>query len=58
MDSSRFRLDVPSPVDFDLDGGLKPDERISSRIDLGNIHDAFDPLRKGDAARWIIGFDA
>ena len=58
MGSNRFRIDMPRYVDFYLDGRLKLDEMISSRIGLDGINDAFDAMRKGEAARQVIVFDA
>ena len=58
MGSNRFRLDMPRYVDFYLDGRLKLDEMISSRIGLADINDALDNLRTGEAARQVIVFDA
>jgi S-(hydroxymethyl)glutathione dehydrogenase/alcohol dehydrogenase len=57
MGSNRFRLDMPRYVDFYLDGRLQLDEMISARIALDGVNDAFDRLRKGDAARQVIVFD-
>jgi S-(hydroxymethyl)glutathione dehydrogenase/alcohol dehydrogenase len=57
MGSNRFRFDMPKYVDFYLDGRLRLDEMISSRIELGEINDAFDRMRKGEAARQVIVFD-
>ncbi|MEE8165215.1 MAG: alcohol dehydrogenase, partial [Myxococcota bacterium] len=39
------------------DGRLKLDEMISSRIDLGEVNEALDRMRKGEAARQVIVFD-
>jgi S-(hydroxymethyl)glutathione dehydrogenase/alcohol dehydrogenase len=58
MGSNRFRLDMPRYVDFYLDGRLKLDEMISSRIGLEGVNDALDSMRKGEAARQVIIFDA
>jgi len=58
MGSNRFRFDMPKYVDFYLDGRLHLDEMISSRISLPEINDAFDRMRKGEAARQVIVFDA
>ena len=58
MGSNRFRIDMPRYVDFYLDGRLKLDEMISSRIGLDGVNDAFDAMRKGEAARQVIVFDA
>ena len=57
MGSNRFRFDMPKYVDFYLDGRLRLDEMISSRIKLEEVNDAFDRMRKGEAARQVIVFD-
>jgi S-(hydroxymethyl)glutathione dehydrogenase/alcohol dehydrogenase len=57
MGSNRFRFDMPKYVDFYLDGRLKLDEMISSRIPLGEVNAAFERMRKGEAARQVIVFD-
>ena len=58
MGSNRFRFDMPKYIDFYLDGRLRLDEMISSRIPIGVINDAFDLMRKGEAARQVIVFDS
>ena len=57
MGSNRFRFDMPKYVDFYLDGRLRLDEMISSRIPLDEVNEAFDRMRKGEAARQVIVFD-
>lgn len=57
MGSNRFQYDMPRYVDFYLDGRLQLDEMISARIKLEDINDAFDAMRKGEAARQVIMFD-
>jgi S-(hydroxymethyl)glutathione dehydrogenase/alcohol dehydrogenase len=57
MGSNRFRFDMPKYVEFYLDGRLRLDEMISSRIGLDDVNEAFDRMRKGDAARQVIVFD-
>ena len=57
MGSNRFRFDMPKYIDFYLDGRLHLDEMISSRIELEDVNDAFDLMRKGEAARQVIVFD-
>jgi S-(hydroxymethyl)glutathione dehydrogenase/alcohol dehydrogenase len=57
MGSNRFRFDMPKYIDFYLDGRLYLDEIISSRIDLEDVNEAFDRMRKGEAARQVIVFD-
>ncbi|UCE85868.1 MAG: zinc-binding dehydrogenase, partial [Deltaproteobacteria bacterium] len=57
MGSNRFRFDMPKYIDFYLDGRLFLDEMISSRIELAEVNEAFDRMRKGEAARQVIVFD-
>jgi S-(hydroxymethyl)glutathione dehydrogenase/alcohol dehydrogenase len=57
MGSNRFRFDMPKYIEFYLDGRLRLDEMISSRIKLDEVNDAFDRMRKGEAARQVIVFD-
>ncbi len=57
MGSNRFRVDMPKYVEPCLDGRLFLDEIISSRIKLEEINDAFELLRKGEAARLVIVYD-
>ena len=57
MGSNRFQYDMPRYVDFYLDGRLLLDEMISARIQLEDVNDAFDTMRKGEAARQVIMFD-
>ena len=57
MGSNRFRLDMPRYVDFYLDGRLKLDEMISARLPLDRVNDAFDTMRKGEAARSVLVFE-
>ncbi len=57
MGSNRFRFDMPKYIEFYLDGRLHLDEMISSRIELGEINEAFDRMRKGEAARQVILYE-
>ena len=57
MGSNRFRFDMPKYIEFYLDGRLLLDEMISSRIKLEEVNDAFDLMRKGEAARQVVVFD-
>jgi S-(hydroxymethyl)glutathione dehydrogenase/alcohol dehydrogenase len=56
MGSNRFRFDMPRYVDFYLDGRLRLDEMISSRIALDEVNEAFARLRRGEVARQVIVF--
>ncbi|MAE97164.1 MAG: alcohol dehydrogenase [Deltaproteobacteria bacterium] len=58
MGSNRFRVDMPRYVEYYLDGRLQLDEMISDRIGLEGVNDAFEKLRKGEAARQVIHFDS
>ena len=55
MGSNEFRVDMPRYVDFYLDGRLRLDEMISSRIGLDGINDAFDAMRRGEVRRRTAG---
>ena len=57
MGSNRFRFDMPKYIDFYLDGRLRLDEMISSRVPLAEVNGAFDRMRKGEAARQVVVFD-
>ena len=57
MGSNRFRFDMPKYVDFYLDCRLYLDAMISSRIRLEDVNEAFDRMRRGDAARQVIVFE-
>lgn len=58
MGGNRFPVDIPRLVDFYLRGLLDLDTIIAERIPLEAINDGFDKMRKGDAARSVIVFDA
>jgi len=57
MGSNVFQVDMPTYVDFYMDGRLRLDEMISGRISLDRINDGFDGMRKGEIARSVITFD-
>ena len=57
MGSNRFRFDMPKYIEFYLDGRLRLDEMISSRIKLDEVNAALDLMRKGEAARQVIVFE-
>jgi S-(hydroxymethyl)glutathione dehydrogenase / alcohol dehydrogenase len=57
MGSNRFRFDMPKYIDFYLDGRLRLDEMISSRIMLDDVNVSLDQMRKGELARSVIVFD-
>ncbi len=59
MGSNRFRIDFPRLVDLYMQGRLKLDAMISSRIALEGVNAALDNLRagKGSVARQVIVFN-
>ncbi|MEQ9586683.1 MAG: Zn-dependent alcohol dehydrogenase [Parvibaculaceae bacterium] len=59
MGSNRFRVDFPRLVEFYMQGRLKLDELISSRIKLTGVTDALRNLEenRGEVARQVILFD-
>ncbi len=54
---ARPRRDFPWLAQLYLDGKLKLDELISSRIALANINDGFDKMRSGEGIRHVVCFD-
>jgi S-(hydroxymethyl)glutathione dehydrogenase/alcohol dehydrogenase len=56
MGSNRFPLDIPRMVDFYLAGRLDLDSLVAERIGLGEINQAVDKLRTGEAARSVVVF--
>jgi S-(hydroxymethyl)glutathione dehydrogenase/alcohol dehydrogenase len=56
MGSNRFRQDMPRYLDLYLDGRLKLDELVSSRIRLDDINEGFATMRRGEVARAVIVF--
>jgi S-(hydroxymethyl)glutathione dehydrogenase/alcohol dehydrogenase len=57
MGSNRFRVDMPRFVEFYLDGKLHLDDMIAKRIQLEQINEAFEEMRRGEIARSVITFD-
>ena len=56
--SNHFRVDMPRFVEFYLDGKLKLDDMISRRIELEQINEAFEEMKRGEIARSVITFDS
>ena len=57
MGSNRFRIDMPSYMEYYRQGRLKLDEIISKRIKLEQINEAFEDMRQAHIARSVIVFD-
>jgi S-(hydroxymethyl)glutathione dehydrogenase/alcohol dehydrogenase len=56
MGSNRFRIDIPRYTELYLQGRLRLDELITSRIGLDGLNDAFDAMRRGEGARTVVVF--
>ena len=56
MGSNRFRVDMPRMIDFYQKGRLHLDELISGRIELGQINEGFEAMKRGGIARNVIIF--
>lgn len=56
MGSNRFRVDIPKYVDAYLEGNLKLDELVSSRITLDQVNEGYESLNRGEVARSVIVF--
>ena len=57
MGSNRFRVDMPRLVDLYLQGRLKLDELVSSRITMEEVNEGFAAMKGGEVARSVIVFD-
>ncbi|MFT3804417.1 MAG: Zn-dependent alcohol dehydrogenase [Burkholderiaceae bacterium] len=57
MGSNRFRVDMPRLVDFYLQGKLHLDDLLSGRIELSQINEGFEAMKKGGIARNVIVFN-
>ncbi len=57
MGSNAFRVDMPRFVEFYLNGKLHLDQMISKRIQIEQINEAFEEMKRGDVARSVIVFD-
>jgi S-(hydroxymethyl)glutathione dehydrogenase/alcohol dehydrogenase len=58
MGGNRFPVDIPRLVDFYMRGLLDLDTIVAERIPLTKINEGFEQMKKGDAARSVIVFDA
>ena len=54
MGSSNIKHDIPMYADLYLQGQLNLDDLISCEINLSQLNDAFDDLRKGSIARAVV----
>lgn len=58
MGSNRFRIEVPRYAQLYLQGRLKLDEMVSSRLTLDQVCRALNDLRAGEVIRNVIVFDS
>ena len=56
MGSNAFRVDMPRYCDMYLDGRLLLDEMVSHTIELEQINEGYELMRKGESARTVINF--
>jgi S-(hydroxymethyl)glutathione dehydrogenase/alcohol dehydrogenase len=56
MGSNRFRIDIPRYVDLYLQGRLRLDDLISSRITLEELVDSIATLHGGEGTRTVVTF--
>ncbi len=54
---ARPRRDFPWLAQLYLDGKLKLDELITSRLSLANINQGFDKMRRGEGIRHVVCFE-
>ncbi|MCC6434808.1 MAG: Zn-dependent alcohol dehydrogenase [Acidimicrobiales bacterium] len=57
MGSNHFKLDLPTYVEWYLQGRLRLDELISAHLPLDAINDGYAALARGEVARSVIMFD-
>jgi S-(hydroxymethyl)glutathione dehydrogenase / alcohol dehydrogenase len=57
LGSARIETDIPLLVDLHAEGKLDLERLVSRRLPLGELPDALDRLRAGDAVRQLVVFD-
>jgi S-(hydroxymethyl)glutathione dehydrogenase/alcohol dehydrogenase len=57
MGSNRFRMDIPTYLDFYRQGRLNLDDMVSKRGKLEDVNDAFRAMKAGEVARTVLTFD-
>lgn len=57
MGSTRFRVDMPRYVEYYRQGRLKLHELVSQRLELDQVNEAFEDMKRGHVARSVITFD-
>ncbi len=57
MGSTRFRIDMPTYIDFYRQGKLHLDEMITRRGKLEDVNEAFRAMKAGEVSRSVLMFD-
>jgi S-(hydroxymethyl)glutathione dehydrogenase/alcohol dehydrogenase len=57
MGSNRFRMDIPTYLDFYRQGRLNLDDMVSKRGRLEDVNEAFRAMKAGEVARTVLLFD-
>ena len=57
MGSNRFRMDIPTYLEFYRQGRLKLDDMVSKRGKLEDVNEAFRAMKAGEVARSVLTFD-
>jgi S-(hydroxymethyl)glutathione dehydrogenase/alcohol dehydrogenase len=57
MGSNRFRMDIPTYLDFYRQGRLNLDDMVSKRGKLEDVNEAFRAMKAGEVARTVLMFD-
>ena len=57
MGSNRFRIDMPTYIEYYQQGKLMLDEMITRRGHLEDVNEAFRAMKTGEVARTVLTFD-
>ena len=57
MGSNRFRIDMPTYIEYYRQGKLMLDEMITRRGHLEDVNEAFRAMKAGEVARTVLTFD-
>jgi len=57
MGSNRFRVDIPTYVDFYLQGRLNLDDMVTRRVPLEEVNEAFRAMTAGEVLRSVVVFE-
>jgi S-(hydroxymethyl)glutathione dehydrogenase / alcohol dehydrogenase len=57
MGSNRFRIDIPTYVDFYLQGRLNLDDMVTRRVRLDEVNEAFRAMTAGEVLRSVVIFE-